>query len=601
MGYPVTTQEAAAAHDKPARPKETEQDKPDFHPYIAGIGEKKPQTPASASESDPRVARLLSGFEVAKNEPRTPVVNDASAPIAKAPADAGKPHPAGERTEHFDGSAYTQKKNRDGSVDHIGTGMAPADNYHVHEGRDGSYKVLDAKNKEVPRSTDPEVVEQRKRLDALSDKFTDPESKAKFRADMAKIEGRMQGNPKEVANTYSEVASMLEQREKAKVKPEVVDRLAMDVMAQAGTSKSVDQNPHPTCNVTSVESVIYHDNPSIAANAVKDIALTGEHKVSTGNVVKVDEQSMQASSLAKRDDGQRSLATQYMNVLMVNAALAERGTGERYTKNDERIKETPGKPPEVVGKEPSLSLAEIARSYRLMTGDKGKQTIIIAHESAAEKDKSGKIKPIDGVEYYKDQQGYEQLLGRLKQNQSLPVVQHIDVRNDFNAPGRSCTASDNETFAGHVLDVDDFSKGKVEINNQWGSRCDYSLPVKQAYEASIDKDGSYRERMAKATAMGTRDFEAEIGHYLTLYHNEPRDKMPSAKSLLLLQDLMKDAETMAKQGKPETFGTKAAEQFGKYALKMVDRDDRLTLAEMMRQSPIFKDHQDIIDLVGDIS
>jgi hypothetical protein len=589
MGYPVTTPEASDLR-KPSKVANETSHQPDFAPYISGIHARSEPKPQGKTDGH----AMLDGFVLAGNAQPTKV-RDATPQTDKG---------VDERKQHTDGSAYTRHKNRDGSIEHIGTGQAPGDNFHVHELKDGSYKVVDEKNRDLIRSKDPDVVAQRGRLDSLSSNFTDPESKARFRADMAKLEERMKGNPKEVALTYSEIASMLEQRDKAKIKPEAVDRLAQDVMSQAATPKSVDQGTHPTCNVTSVESVMYHDNPSVAANALKDVALRGEHQVASGNVVQVDAQSLQPSSLDKRQDGQRSLATQYMNVLMVNAALAERGDGTHYTADDRRIKETAGRPPEDVGKTPSLSLGEIARSYKLMMGDKAKPTIIVAHESAAEKDANGAIKKVDGVEYYKDQQDYERLLQRLKATQGLPVVGHIDVRNNFSPPDRSCSAPDSDTYAGHVLGLDDIANGKVEINNQWGSKCDYSIPVKQAYQASVDKEIEYMDRIESAKKHGTRDFAAELAHshrLLRQMRRIPGYQLSSPEALKEMEHYMTEAESLAQQGKPETFNREAAEEFSKMAIDFVDRGDRPVLAEKMRRSPIFNKYKDIIDVVDDVS
>ena len=59
-------------------------------------------------------------------------------------------------------------------------------------------------------------------------------------------------------------------------------QLAREVMRHAANPCSIDQGDNQTCNVTTVENLIYSKQPGVAAKLIADVATTGSYTAVDG-------------------------------------------------------------------------------------------------------------------------------------------------------------------------------------------------------------------------------------------------------------------------------------------------------------------------------
>ncbi|MBX9721998.1 MAG: hypothetical protein K2X81_11425, partial [Candidatus Obscuribacterales bacterium] len=504
---------------------------------------------------------LLSGITKSKNDALSKT-DELSRKPADAAQDMGKngdSQPIQTR-EHKDHSKYVSLKREDGSgsIDHIGTGPTTGDNFKVRQTGD-SYETLDKDNKTIERSSNPDVKQSREKLETLAKNFGDSEQRSRFFADISKLENRLKSDPKELAKTFSEVASMLENKDKTKIGPTLTERLASEVMSQAASPQSIDQGSNPTCSVTAVESIIYHDNPSIAAKAMRDIAETGEHQMRNGKMVSLNNEALkpnEPTDPTKRLDNERSLATKYMNSLLITTAL-ERNSESPWFKEHGwtfEYKESAKEGSQIIvnrtndsplsQKFDGLSSEDQVYAYKMLTGAAGKKTLVIEHESMGAVDKEGKPRQVDGIATYSNQQQFNELTEKLKENHGFPVITTIDAKNrNFIADG--CTFDtksmiDASKTLPHALVIDDIYEDKASLNNQWGSKCDYDLPKSEVYSSSLRNNLQVTERARAGEASGKPDLEAEMDlKYRDLAAEFVKHEDPSAHKFAPLPEALK--------------------------------------------------------------
>jgi hypothetical protein len=340
-----------------------------------------------------------------------------------------------------------------------------------------------------------------------------PEQVQQVKADMAKLEGRAQADGKmdqDVAQTYQQMTRLLDaDPSKAKVSdPKLLGRLVEQIAHQAA-DPNIDQGNHNTCNVTTLGDVTFTKHPGVAAEAIATTALTGQWRnPADGKVSVIPEGSLKPGTEEDRDlpkDGQRSYATQLLNLALVNDQTQRRNPPEYYSQEQpergnqnrsdtgERLRyadgsevsrnekvvvvDANGMPRAEIQKRPArspnLDCSEIEQIGERL-GD-GKQILITNPDVAGVN--SSEAQPRNAQELAKT-------LGDKQSNGSLPAVVMVDANNpEFGGSGKSPNGG-----RWHVLSVTgyDSTTGQVTLSNQWGKNT-HNMKVSVARLAQMMK------------------------------------------------------------------------------------------------------------------
>ncbi len=174
-------------------------------------------------------------------------------------------------------------------------------------------------------------------------------------------------------------------------------QLAREVLAQGAKPTDIAQGTNNTCNVTTVENLIYTKEPGTAAKLVADVAITGSYTAKDGTRITFDKEQIKPDAEARnttRKDGDRSYATQLFNQTAVNLEHQKANPNVRYEiqpPGGERLMDYSKKPPEQLrdcnGKiqHPNLTDNQIVGAFTTITGKDGKD-IYLAHKSGMDKD-----------------------------------------------------------------------------------------------------------------------------------------------------------------------------------------------------------------------
>jgi hypothetical protein len=157
--------------------------------------------------------------------------------------------------------------------------------------------------------------------------------------------------PKQELATLKQAERLLSEKSTTSLTHEQRERLAEQVLSNAGRPTDIDQSKYNTCNVTSAEVVAYSRAPERAAKLVADVALHGEYKVAYKNPANPDEKQLASvkvdpsphgdSLQYPTPDGMRSHASEIFQVTAVNLAYnASDGDSYRYR----QIEPDPQKP-----------------------------------------------------------------------------------------------------------------------------------------------------------------------------------------------------------------------------------------------------------------
>lgn len=449
------------------------------------------------------------------------------------------------RIENQDRTGYVRRPNADGSASIHTWGPKPEQNSDLIRTPDGKYKIADGPNDKVghePRNEKEKLIAERQHIiDAADTKIANPEERARFKKDMQAFEDRMNKKveeehkrideqvaknlmtkeraaelkaeaeakvTKELAQTYKQTSRVLEAPDNPKLPLKEKDRTAIaeQIMHQAANPTSIDQGYHNTCNVATIETKLYTNDPSKAAQVIADVATTGKTQLPGPPPVnvEVDAGSLKPDREARNNpvkDGERSHASQILQVTMVNMHYAvenqrttppgkiryeqhEMGktpdTGERlmdYSKNPPRRireKEDDGK----LVDSPQLSNYKLGEIESQILGKGAHETYFSDTTAHSEEDFNSK-------------------LAHLKEQGKLPATIMVHTDNyPFHSDGGESAGGKG---GWHVVTVTDYNPGpppKVQVDNQWGSDDDRfgdkALTVKDLYNAMRDpKDTSH--------------------------------------------------------------------------------------------------------------
>jgi hypothetical protein len=335
-------------------------------------------------------------------------------------------------------------------------------------------------------ASNPDVVKQRQALQDAEKNITDPAQRAEFERNRQAFETRAQKDqlpPDEVAKSYEQMTKLLT-ADKGAATPENRQLLAENFMNQVAHPKQTDQGNYNTCNVTTLAEHNEVRHPSKMAELITTTALTGSWTAPDGKNIKIDANSLvpqPESATHPPKDGDRSFATQVMNVVMVNDITQRRNPPEYYSQeasegnndNGERLRyangtEVPSYEDKTKGaRSPTVDCAELEQQQQRISGDKG--TLIERGEL-----NNNKVHEVHSPEELKE------YLLEMKREHKLPAT----VMLDANGPGFWNNPNATKP-AWHVVSVTDIDEktGKVFVDNQWGSQNDKWMPIDTLYKS----------------------------------------------------------------------------------------------------------------------
>jgi len=347
----------------------------------------------------------------------------------------------------------------------------------------------------------------------------------------------------ETARTYHELSRLMETTEfgKTSLKPPMGAYIAERTLYHLADPTTIDQGLHPTCQTATVEARTFTNDPSKAAKLIADVTITGKYTTPDGKttvevdpkVLDVGQKSIAAGDPAlgyPPEDGVRSYVSQVFQVTAINVELQRRG---RLSPEDGSTMLAPGKvrfeqrdpdpskkPPDDGGRlvdisdpahpkdltekdkkgkdkpitSPSLTDDQITDMSNALTGRKEKAVIIDSKDWV-----SGDGKQVTKVETEDD---LKRALQEAKDKGQLPIVVGLDTRNPPFWGDSGFGKAGGEPGA-HVVTITDYQPGppaKVEIDNQWGKRMDYTgdnamdvhnlfIAMHPAGRTEKDKDG----------------------------------------------------------------------------------------------------------------
>ncbi len=331
---------------------------------------------------------------------------------------------------------------------------------------------------------------------------------AAFKKDMADFEARAQKQhlpPEEITKTYAQMSRLLDAKD-SDLPPPVVPSsnralLAEQLMHQTAHPDETYQGEHNTCNVTVVAKETLYKNPSKMAEMAATTALKGEWTAPDGKVIKIDKQSLTPGaeeSNTKTKDGDRSYATQVLDLTLANDSLQRRTPPESY------VQRTPDREiPGDTGERTLDAAGNVVKNRQQVDGKWISTPLnnpgVLEHElNALSKEFNGDnthlIDPNSfesGVERVGSAEQLGEKLKQFKDQNQMPVslavdANHIPIRDgNDERPG----------YGSHVVTITDYDAktGRVKISNQWGSASNRWVSLKDLYANSSGERASSRD------------------------------------------------------------------------------------------------------------
>lgn len=431
----------------------------------------------------------------------------------------------GKLVELSDKRGYTERGNEREYY-----GPNPGEKFTIRTNADGSFTVLDEGKNEIKQSTDAATVKARQEVLKLAEtKITDPFELARFKADVARFEARAQKSGIDAANvaeSYKQLGRILEATGNKPLSERERTMLAGQVMAQLANPQSIDQGAYSTCNVTTVETLVYSRNPEKAAQLIADIATTGSY-MAGGSYVKLNKASLRpqgkAANWPQEADGDRTYATQLFNVTATNLYYAKYDRKFRYEQAAEKknrqgevkdngehlINRRTGK---VVETSPNLNDSQIARVHNMIVGGTDNR-FYLGHSTYT--DNTG-----NRTTTFSTELEFRKQLEDAKREGRFPLILKVDTTNE---PWYTDTDSETDEAGGaHVVTITGYEPGPpamVRVDNQWGDDLDHndedtSVPLRELYLSSMDAPTAARqlrqEMKAQQNSLGYAELSTEL-------------------------------------------------------------------------------------------
>ncbi len=407
------------------------------------------------------------------------------------------------------GREYSRKADGSGGFVETHSGPRQEDNFELTF-KDGKLLLADKageKAREVLPANEEVKNERHKLFDLSREKITDPEKRAKYAADMLRFEERASKNapplaPREIVAFYKQQERLLIATGDTPLSLQDRLKIAEQSMSQAATPTSIDQGSHATCNMTTVEAVMYTKTPSEAMKLVADVALTGQYSTKDGTTVKIDPSGTDVESKNNPPlEGHRSHASKLFQVTAVNLYY-QKNSYEYTNEKGEKVTAAPGKieftelapkpgaiPPVLSGdrlidhstdpptmimenwkegiplEAPGLADRALVDVPNMITGTK--DSVLLINQRRMGQDREGAV-------VFTSEEDFVANLQKAKDNQKFPVILAVYAGQEpfYHDSGMGQAGGSG---GWHVVTLTDFdpATGKVQLDNQWGSKADH--------------------------------------------------------------------------------------------------------------------------------
>ncbi|MBX9689465.1 MAG: hypothetical protein K2X27_22335 [Candidatus Obscuribacterales bacterium] len=341
----------------------------------------------------------------------------------------------------------------------------------------------------------------------------DDAARKSLQANMKDLETRaMSSNMdlKQVAETYFHARRLLDNPGTEPLSALDNALLSTQIVESAAHPERLDQGSHNTCNVNSLETVVFYKSPAVAAELIANIALSGRHLLKDGTSVAVDKDSLAKdadSLLLPTPEGARSYASQLFQIAAVNAYYAKFSPHIKYEQRastgagdtGERLVDYSRKPPVEVledgvpARHPMFAADQVFETLKILQGKAARDSVLFAAGYGYD---TGRGTMLESKEEFK------QTLDTLKKEGRFPVVLSVNtVMEPFWSDSGGGLAGGSG--GGHVVVITDYLDGKVLCDNSWGRAKDHL-----SKERGIDVHDLYiamQSRPEKAIAMLERD------------------------------------------------------------------------------------------------
>jgi hypothetical protein len=438
------------------------------------------------------------------------------------------------KEEHTDSQGRVTTKEhypgQNGSYTEKGSGPKPENNYEeTYDSKTGTTVRFEAKGtdkeKTTTRTRDGKVTEQTKdgikdlsapadytQIDDSKKKMNEAvknhipaEKQAQFHKDMADFEKRAKASnmpPEEVAKTYEQMSKMLNGKEEdCTVDGKNRAKLAETFIHQCAHPDESDQGKHNTCNETAVAERGFTHNPSKLAEIAATTAMTGQWIAPDGKVVQIDKESLKPGAEEAADKplnlGDRSYATQILNVAMINDITQRRSPPEFYHQitPDASIPGDTG--------ERLTDAAGNVLTKKVLDPKNGDNWITVPRCDPLESDweinnsakrilgsKDCMLDPNDasvGVDSINTNEQMVQRIQQAKDQGELPLIIAVDGYHD------PIAMQERPGYGGHVVSIDQYDPNRkdgktIHISNQYGKPYDKWVSPQDLFKNS---DGDY--------------------------------------------------------------------------------------------------------------
>jgi hypothetical protein len=358
---------------------------------------------------------------------------------------------------------------------------------------------------------------QRKFLLDQAEKVLPKTEAASLKRDMEQFERRAKAKhlpDSEVSKTYNSAWKLL-MAERGATSVSNMQWLAEDVIHQAAHPEDVRQGNNNTCEMASLEFVMYSKNPSVAADMVAQSALSGMYKTKDGKTILADSEPTYESSHYSRANGDRSFASQVFQTTAINVGFAEDGVPYMYQAQHGKV---PGNHSErggivfdtETGQQVPYYNSDDAYATEAYYGMTGKTDLTIVT--------SGRPDPrFPNILHANTPAQFNQIMRNLEKNNQFPVIVGVDAQNQpFWSDAYHGGHDPHKRYKyedGHAIAATGFRDGAlptVSIHNNWYPEDDHrSLSARELFMATRPAKQNLRdlqEEYDKSVAGGKPDY-----------------------------------------------------------------------------------------------
>lgn len=354
-----------------------------------------------------------------------------------------------------------------------------------------------------------------------------------FSDNMRKLEQRAQSgetNAGEVKATYDNVARLLRNEGNNQLGKPEMNRLAGQIMKQAGNPSEIFQGNYNTCSVASTEVRTYARTPGAAAKLVADVAERGFFRSPLdGTRVDVDRKP-HGQSLAPEHDKIRTHASEIFQVTAANLYWTDKG--KQYTQieprqdggyldqpngpqrnpsdNGERLVDKKTGKPVDGGDEhfPSVPDDGYAKIVSRITG-KPETHVAIQRKEALDGPAPSVLQP-------RNEQQFEQMLAQLKKQGKLPIMAGVNTNYEpFKGDGAVASTAANavtdeegphQVLIRDYIPAKDGKPARILMDNTWSRTVDRLNP-------NIDPTPGADGRIPQGAALTVRQMWTAMGDW----------------------------------------------------------------------------------------